>query len=66
VQRRLALDDPALDVLAGIRLRVTFDQVHAFHDQPIGIGKDLQHPPALTAILASNDEDRVVLSNWSR
>ena len=35
VQRRLALDDAALDVLAGVRLRVALDQVHAFDDQAV-------------------------------
>src|SRR5947199_316656 len=66
VQRGLALDDPALDVLARIRPRMALDHVHAFDDEPVLLGQHLQDAAALAAVLARGDEHVVVLSNRSR
>src|SRR5262249_2717174 len=69
VQRRLALHDAALHLLAGVRLRVALDHVHAFDDEAIladaalGARQHLEHAPALAAVLAGDDEHVVVLPN---
>src|SRR4029453_14311049 len=62
VQRRFTLDDAALDVLAGVRLRVALDHVHAFDDQAVLLREHLQHTAALAAVFAGDDEDAVVLA----
>ena len=69
MERRLARDDAALDVLARVRLRVALDHVHAFHDEPVlavASRQHLQDAAALAAVLACDDEHVVVLANRSR
>jgi hypothetical protein len=61
VQRGLALDDAALDVLARVRPRVALDHVDAFDDQAVLVRHHLQHAPALAAVLAGHHEHVVVL-----
>src|SRR5262249_30771441 len=63
MQRRLALDDAALDVLARVRPRVALDHVHALDDEPVLVGEDFQHATALPPVLAGRHEHVVVLAN---
>src|SRR5882724_9399004 len=65
VDRGFALDDAALDVLRGVRLRVLLDEVDALDDRPHLRGVDPQHLAAgpLLAALAGDDEDHVVLAH---
>src|SRR3989442_1619277 len=56
-----ARGDAPLDLLAGVRLRVALDHVHAFDHEPVRVGQDLQHAAALAAILAGHHEHVVVL-----
>src|SRR5579864_6327299 len=66
MQRRFTLYDAPLDVLAGIRLRVAFDHVHAFDDQAVLLRDDPQHAAALPAVLAAHDHHVVVLPQRCR
>src|SRR5262249_37150381 len=65
MNRRFALDDAPFDVLAGVRLGVALDHVHAFDNQPVLVRHDLQDAAPLSAVLAGHDEHVVVLSNRS-
>src|SRR5437764_4007158 len=61
LDRRLALQDAALDVLLRIGARVLLAQVHALHDgRPLG-RIDPQHLPLLAAVLPRQHDDGVVL-----
>ena len=61
VQRRLALDDAALDVLLRVRPRVALDEVHALDDQPALVRNHAQHAAALAAIAARRSTIDVVV-----
>ena len=65
VQRRLALDDPALDPLARVRLGVPLDQVDALDDEARRAAllrrQHLQDPAALAAVLPRDHQHVVVL-----
>jgi hypothetical protein len=63
VQRAFTLDDPALDVALRVRSRMALDDVHALDDETVLLGEHLEHSPALAAVLAGRDDDRVVAAN---
>src|SRR6185503_15572542 len=62
----LLLDDPALDLLLRVRLRVPLDHVHAFDEGAVLLRVHAQDAPALSLVLACDDQDRVVPSNVPR
>src|SRR5262249_38301055 len=63
VQRRLPLDDAALDVPARIRPRMALDHVDTFNDQPVSIRKNFQNAAALAAVFAGDDQHVIVPAN---
>ena len=64
VQRRLALDQPALDVALRVRLGVALDDVHALDDQRgSSPARTFSTRPRLPRSLPVDDDDVVVLPN---
>jgi hypothetical protein len=63
VQAGLALDQASLDLTLRVRLRMPLDDVHALDNEAVLVRDDLQHAPALAAILAGDHHDVVVLPN---
>src|SRR5215217_7255153 len=61
LDRRLALEDAALDALVRVRPRVPLDHVHALDDGLAVAGEDAQDPAAGATVLARRDEHLVVL-----
>src|SRR5690606_33868398 len=62
VQRRLSLDDTALDTGHGVRLGVAIDQVYTT-DQHAAVSENLEHLATLALVLAGDDDDLVVTTN---
>src|SRR5207247_2246616 len=60
IDGRLALQDPALDVLLRVRLGMLADEVHALDDRPSLRGEHAQHAPGAPLALPGQDQHGVV------